>query len=407
MNMGIPMSEKKRILSRAAYRIEGQPMFKVLEKVQKLEKQGEHIIHFEIGDPDFNTPDHIIEAAYSSMKNGDTHYTNSMGLFDFRETVCNATAFSRGFSPSIEQVLVTPGANIIIYLAVKCIVNPGEEVIVPDPGFPTYYSVIKLCDAVSVRVPLREENKFRMNPDDVNKAITPKTKLIIINSPNNPTGSVMNSEEMNEIYKIAEKKGIYLLSDEIYSRMIYEEDAKFYSPSMNDFCKEITIVANGFSKAFAMTGWRLGVAVGPEHVIEKMGLLVQTLVSCTPPFIQRAGIAAINGDQTEIRHMMEVYRQRRDILVDGLNSIPGISCLKSGGAFYVFPNIKKIGMSSEEFSNYILEEAKVAILPGTNFGNYGEGYIRLTYATGIENIKLGIERIRNAVEKLVDRGKVA
>lgn len=398
--MGTLMTEKKRTLSRAAYRIEGQPMFKVLEKVQKLEKQGEHIIHFEIGDPDFNTPDHIIEAAYSSMKNGETHYTNSMGLLDFRETVCSATAFSRGFSPSIEQVLVTPGANIIIYLAVKCIVNPGEEVIVPDPGFPTYYSVIKLCNAVPVRVPLREENKFRMNPDDVKKAITPKTKLIIINSPNNPTGSVMNSEEMDEIYKVAEKKGIYLLSDEIYSRMIYEEDAKFYSPSNNDFCKKLTIVANGFSKAFAMTGWRLGVAVGPEHVIEKMGLLIQTLVSCTPPFIQRAGIAAIKGDQTEIRNMMEIYKKRRDVIVDGLNSIPGISCLKSGGAFYVFPNITKIGMSSEEFANYILDEAKVAILPGTNFGNYGEGYVRLTYATGIENIKIGIERIRNAVERL-------
>ena len=387
-------------LSKAAYNIEGQPMFKVLERVQKLEQQGEHIIHFEIGDPDFDTPNHIIEAAYSSLKKGETHYTNSMGLFEFREIVSKATAFSRGFSPSVAQILITPGANVIIYLAVKCLVNPGEEVIVPDPGFPTYYSVLKFCDIFPVRVPLKEENKFRMNPEDVRKAITPKTKLIIINSPNNPTGSMMTPEEMDEIYNIAEKNNIYLLSDEIYSRMIYDENAKFYSPSMNDFCQKRTIIANGFSKAFAMTGWRLGVAIGPENIIEKMGLLVQTLVSCTPPFIQRAGIAAIEGDQTEIRRMMEIYKERRDVLVEGLNNIPGITCLKNEGAFYVFPNITKTGMSSEDFANFILENAKVAILPGTNFGKYGEGYVRLTYATSIENIKIGVERIKNAVEKL-------
>ena len=392
------MAEANRTLSKVAYDIEGQPMFKVLDNVQKLEQLGEHIIHFEIGDPDFNTPEHIINAAYTSMKNGETHYTNSMGVYDFREVVSKATAFSRGFSPSIDQILVTPGANIIIYLAVKCLVNPGEEVIVPDPGFPTYYSVLKLCDVIPVRVPLREENRFRMNPEDVRKAITPKTRLIIINSPNNPTGSMMTPEEMDEIYKIAQENDIYIMSDEIYSRMIYGENTKFYSPSRNDFCKERTIVANGFSKAFAMTGWRLGVAIGPENVIEKMGLLIQTLVSCTPPFIQRAGIAAIEGDQTEIRHMMEVYKERRDVLVDGLNSIPGINCLKNEGAFYVFPNITQTGMTSEEFADFILEKAKVAILPGTNFGKYGEGYVRLTYATSIENIKIGLDRMRNAVE---------
>lgn len=392
-------SENSMTLSRAAYKIEGQPMFKVLEKVQNLEQQGEHIIHFEIGDPDFKTPDNIIDAAYSSMKNGETHYTNSMGLFDFRKAICEATAFSRGFTPSINQVLVTPGANMIIYLAVKCLVNPEEEVIVPDPGFPTYYSVLKLCGVTPVRVPLLEENKFKINPVNIKNAITPKTRLIIINSPNNPTGSVMTSEEMDEIYRIAEQNNIYLLSDEVYSRMIYD-DVKFYSPSKGDSCKKLTIVANGFSKAFAMTGWRLGVAIGPEDVIEKMGLLVQTLVSCTPPFIQRAGIAAIKGDQAEIRNMMRIYKERRDTMVDGLNSISSISCLREGGAFYVFPNITRTGMSSEEFTDYILDEAKVAILPGTNFGNYGEGYVRLSYATSIENIKTGIERIRNAVKKL-------
>lgn len=385
-------------LSESAYKIEGQPMFKILERVQELEREGKHIIHFEIGDPDLNTPKYIIDAAYSSMLNGETHYTNSMGLYDFRMAVTKATLSSRKFLPTIDQVLVTPGANIIIYLAVKCLVNTGEDVIIPDPGFPTYNSVLKFCDVNPIRVPLREENKFRMNPDDIRKAITPKTRLIIINSPNNPTGAVMTPEEIDQVYDIAEENDIFILSDEVYSRMMYE--GKFHSPSANDHCKRRTIVMNGFSKVFAMTGWRLGVAIGPEHIIEKMGLLVQTLVSCTPPFIQRAGISAIEGDQTEVWNMMNTYKERRDIIVDGLNSIRGISCVKSNGAFYVFPNITKTGMTSGQFAKYLLDDDGVAVVPGTNFGEYGEGYIRLTYATNIENIKIGLERIRKSVEKL-------
>ena len=320
-----------------------------------------------------------------------------MGLYDLRVAAAEATQHSRGFKPDISQVLATPGANIIIYLAVECLVNPGEEVIVPDPGFPTYYSVTKLCNVKAVRVPLKEENEFRMNVDDIKKAITTKTRLIIVNSPNNPTGSVMTPQELEEVYKIAKKNNIYLLSDEIYSRMIYD-NTRFYSPSIKDHCKEITIITNGFSKAFAMTGWRLGVAIGPEEVIEKMSLLVQTLCSCVQPFIQRAGIAAIQGDQTEVRHMIDTYQKRRDLLVDGLNNLPGVSCLKSKGAFYLFPNIRKTGMSSEEFANFALEKAKVALLPGTNFGEYGEGYVRLTYATDIDNIKEGLKRLKRALD---------
>ncbi|MCG2712471.1 MAG: pyridoxal phosphate-dependent aminotransferase [Candidatus Omnitrophica bacterium] len=389
----------KKLLSQAAHRIEGQPMFKLLEKAQKLEQQGENIIHFEIGDPDFATPKHIIEAAYSSMKAGETHYTSSMGLYDMRVAAAEATKSSRGFMPSIDQVLITPGANIIIYLVIKCLVNQGEEIILPDPGFPTYYSVIKFCDTVPVCVPLKEENRFRMNPDDIRKAITPKTRLIIINSPSNPTGAVMNAEEIDEVSKIAADNGVYLLSDEIYSRMMYD-GGKFHSPSSNDHCLENTILLNGFSKAFAMTGWRLGVTIGPKEVIEKMGLLVQTLCSCVPPFIQRAGIAAINDDQTEIRKMIEIYKQRRDLLVEGLNSIPKLSCLKSEGAFYLFVNIKQTAMTSEEFADFMLEKARVALLPGTNFGKFGQGYVRLTYATGIEQIKEGIKRIEKAMKSI-------
>jgi aspartate/methionine/tyrosine aminotransferase len=386
-------------LSDAAYHIEGQPMFKVLDKVQALEKNGEHIIHFEIGDPDFNTPNHIIESAYTSLKNGETHYINSMGLYDLRVAVTKATKTSRGFQPSLDQVLITPGANLIIYLAVHCLVNKGEEVIIPDPGFPTYYSVAKLCEVNPVRIPLKEENQFRMNPVDVQNAITGKTRLIILNSPSNPTCSVMTKQELNDIYKIAEENHIYILSDEIYSRMMYGM-TPFFSSSVNDACNQTVILANGFSKAFAMTGWRLGVAIGPAEIIAKMGLLVQTLCSCVPPFIQRAGIAALQGDQRPVRAMMAIYRERRDVMVKGLNQIPGIRCLKGDGAFYAFPNITGTGMTSDEFAEFALDKAKVALLPGTNFGKYGEGYVRLSYSTNVENIREGLRRLSGAVGEL-------
>lgn len=377
-------------------------MFKVLDKIKKLESQGRNIIHFEIGDPDFSTPKNIIEVTYDALKNNYTHYTSSFGLMEFREKICQTTQKSRGFTPSINQVLVTPGANIAIYYAILCLVDPGYEVIVPDPGFSTYYSTIKMCDVVPVRIPLKEENHFRMNPTDVERRITDKTRLIIINSPQNPTGSVMTREEIKQIYEIAEKYDLYLYSDEIYARMLYD-NAEFHTPSIYDHCKERTIISNGFSKAFAMTGWRLGAVIGPEAVIERMSLLLQTTSSCVSPFIQKAGIEAITGDQTVVKEMLQEYEQRRNILIDGLNSIDGITCLKPGGAFYVFANIKKTGMSSQEFTDFLLDEAGVAVLPGTNFGEYGEGYIRLCYATSRDNIIKAIERIRTSIKKLTSR----
>ena len=387
-------------LTKSAEELEGQPMFKVLAKVQEMERLGKNIIHFEIGDPDFNTPQNIKNAACKAIKDNKTHYTSSMGEMELREISRQTTLRTRGFLPSLEQVLVTPGANILIYYAVRCLVNPGDEVIVPDPGFPTNYSVIKFCSAIPVRVPLKEENSFRMSPDDVRKRITKKTRLIILNSPQNPTGSVMTKEEIQEMAKIAEEFDVFLYSDEIYSRMIFDENIKFSSPSYLDHCKKRTIVANGFSKAFSMTGWRIGVAIAPEDIIEKMSLLLQTTSSCVTPFIQIAATEAINGDQSEVRKMMREYKERCDLLVNGLNNIKNITCLRPGGAFYAFPNIKKTGMTSEEFANFILEKANVALLPGTNFGNFGEGYVRLCYATSKENIKEGLLRIKKAVEEI-------
>lgn len=388
----------KYCLSDAANRLEGQPMFKVLAWVQELERQGRRIIHFEIGDPDFATPGNIVNAAVESLRRGETHYTSSMGMHDFHLTICGTTERTRGFRPDLNQILVAPGANILIYYAISCLVNPGDEVIVPDPGFPTYYSAMKFCNVKAVPVPLRESNQFRMNPDDVRERITNRTRLIIINSPQNPTGALMTPDEITELARLAEKHDIYLYSDEIYVRMIFDETVAFKSPSFLDHCRKRTIVANGFSKSFAMTGWRLGVAIGPADVIAKMGLLLQTTSSCVPAFVQRAGIEAVSGDQREVLNMLNEYRERRDLIVEGLNSIRGLSCLLPGGAFYAFPNITKTGMSSEGFARAMLDKAGVALLPGNCFGSHGEGYVRLCYANSKENIIEGLHRIKSALE---------
>lgn len=380
-------------LSTIAGNIDGQPMFKYLDRAKKLEAQGKSMIHMEIGDPDFNTPENVITAAVNSLKNGFTHYCSSFGMPDFRQTIIDATKKSRGFAPDLDQVLVTPGANIGIFYAIYCLVDPGYEVIVPDPGFATYYSTIKMCGAIPVRVPLKEENKFRMNPDDVANAITDKTRLIIINSPHNPTGSVMTPEEIKAIYEIAKEKDIYLYSDEIYSRMNYNRST-FSSPGTYDHCKEHVIISNGFSKAFAMTGWRLGTMIGPSIVIERMAALLQTTSSCVSPFIQIAGKEAIDGPQDSVYNMMEEYKSRRDLLVDGLNKIPGFECLSPGGAFYVFPNITKTGLTSEEVCNALLD-AGVVTLPGDCFGEYGNGYLRLCYATSKKDINEALKRIND------------
>lgn len=385
-------------LSKIALNIEGQPMFKILDKVKKLESEGKELIHFEIGDPDFQTPKNIINASVAAINNNYTHYTSSYGLPEFREEICKTTYTSRKFTPSIDQVLVTPGANIAIYYAIACLVDPEYEVIVPDPGFPSYYSTIKMCNATPIRIPLKQENGFRMNPADIEKNISDKTRLIIINSPHNPTGSVMTQNELKEVYEIAEKYDLYLYSDEIYARMVYE-DSNFFSPSFYDKCKERVIVSNGFSKSFAMTGWRLGSVIGPEKIIEKMGLLLQTTSSCVSPFIQKAGIEAITGNQIEVKKMVEEYQKRRDLLVNGLNSIEGINCLKPGGAFYLFADIRNTGMTSNEITDFLLNQAGVVVLPGTNFGNFGEGYIRFCFATNQTNIKKAIIKIKESLKK--------
>lgn len=384
-------------LSQIAHSIEGQPMFALLDEALRLEREGREILHFELGEPDFDTPKNIVDSAIRSLQGGETHYTSSMGLYEFREAVQRTTAISRRFRPELEQILVTPGANAIIYLAIKCLVNPGEEVIVPDPGFPTYYTATKACGAIARPLALREEHGFRLQPSDLQKCITSKTRLLILNSPSNPTGAVLLPEEIEEIAHIAKKHDIFLLSDEIYSRLIFDESKPFFSPSFLDFCKERTIILNGFSKGFAMTGWRLGVAIGPAPVIEKMGLLLSTIISCVPPFIQRAGIDAIEGDTSALQAMKQEYAKRKKLLVEGLNALPGVRCIEPDGAIYAFPNIQGTGMSSEEFARFCLHRAGVALLAGRYFGEAGEGFVRMCYVNNQANIEKALNAIKNAL----------
>ena len=389
----------EKYLTEAAHRLEGQPMFLLLDRVKALEAQGKDIVHFEIGDPDFDTPPKIVEACIDSLRKGETHYTSSCGLLDLRKAIADYTLKDLGFKPDINQVVISPGANALICFIIQCLVKSDEDVIVPDPAFPTYYSVLKFLNIKATRVPLREENGFRMDPKDIRKRITPKTKLIIINSPQNPTGSVMTQDEVDEVYDIAQEHNLFILSDEIYRVMAY--NVPVFSPSARDCCKERTIILTGFSKSFAMTGWRLGYMIGPGELADKVSLLIQTIVSCVSPFIQRAGIAVLGETHTEVARMISELESRRNVMVEGLNNLPGVTCLKPDGAFYVFPNIKNTGMSSGEFADVMLEEAGVALLPGPNFGECCEGYVRLCCANSVDKIKEGINRMGSVLKKRI------
>lgn len=376
-------------ISQAGSRLEGQAAFKVLQRARELEARGRKILHFEIGEPDFDTPDHIKSACHRAVEGNRTHYVSSYGIPELREAVCAEVERTRGFRPDPGQVIITPGGNALIYFTMACVTDPGDAIMTPDPGFFTYWSSIGYLDRTLIPLPILEENEFRMDPDDVRRRLTPETKLIIMNSPQNPTGSVMTRGEVEEMADIAEEHDIYLLTDEMYSRMTYE--APHVSPAGRDRCRNRTILLDGFSKKYAMTGWRLGWGVAPEPLVERMGLLLQTIVGCTNSFVQHAGVAALEGGDRCITDMMEQFRQRRDILVRGLNRINGISCVTPGGAFYAFPNITGTGMSSSEFTEYLLEKGGIAILSGSDFGPRGEGYVRFCYASDIQRIREALE----------------
>lgn len=365
--------------------------FEFLAKAKALERQGKKVLHFEIGEPNFDTPEHICEAAIKALRGGKTRYVNSNGILELREAICEEVEKTRGFRPDVDQILVAPGGNPLIFYLVSCVVEQHQNIALQDPGFLTYYSVLKYTGIKGNFVRLKEKNEFRLDPEDLNSAIDDDTRLIILNSPSNPTGGVMKKSEIERVAEIAEERDIYLLSDEIYSKMTY--DYPHHSAAIRDQCNERTILLDGFSKSYAMTGWRLGYAVGPKEVIKKMSMVLEATVSCTPDFLQYGGIAALKGPQY-VDDMMRTFRERRDVLIEGLNSIPKLSCVTPQGAFYAFPNITKTGMNSSEFADFAINELGIALLPGTAFGPGGEGYVRLSYATSIETIKEAVERLK-------------
>ena len=383
-------------LSKGANRIYGEAAFEVLAKAQELEGQGKSILHFEIGEPDMETPRNIAQAGMQAIQNKKTHYVPSIGLMELRKAVQDEVEATRGYRPDLEQIVITPGLKPGIFFSMLAAVNPGDEVIYQDPGYPTYGSVTSFLGAKSVKVPLLEENEFRMNPDDIIDRITKKTKLIVVNSPQNPTGSVMTKSELGDIAELAEEHDTFVVSDEIYSKMTY--DTNHYTPTTRDGAKERTVLLDGFSKYYAMTGWRLGYMIAPPKMAERLNDFLVSAVSCTAAFTQWAGIEALTGDQSFIPKMMARFKERRDKIVKGLNSIPGFTCLAPKGAFYAFPNIKKTGMGSQECADHLLYNAGVAALPGTAFGPYGEGYLRFSYATTLENIDAAIKRIQESFE---------
>jgi aspartate/methionine/tyrosine aminotransferase len=373
--------------------------FEVLAKARALEAQGRSIVHLEIGEPDFETPAPIRAAAARALDEGFTHYGPSAGLPEVREAIAAFISKDRGLKVNPDQVVVTPGGKPVLTFAIMACVNPGDEVVVPDPGFPIYESVVRFMGAKPVPLVLREDRGFRFGAADLEPLLTPKTRMVVLNSPHNPTGSVLTPKDLDEIAALLREREIFVLSDEIYSKILY--DGVHESIATRPGMAEKTILLDGFSKTYAMTGWRLGYGVMNPTLAKHVARLATNVYSCATSFVQRAAITALGGAQDEVRAMVAEFHVRRDEIVEGLNAIPGIRCLKPAGAFYVFPNIQALQMKSADAERILLEEAGVAVLSGTAFGSRGEGYIRLSYANSIGNIREALRRIGATVSSQV------
>lgn len=385
-------------LAEGTNRILGEGAMQALKDAQQLERQGRRILHFEIGQPDFPTPEHIKDAGIQAITDGFTKYTLTTGIPELKGAIQDEIQLSRGFTPELDRIVVLPGVKPGIYLSMAAICNPKDEVIYPDPGFPTYGSLCQYIGVKPIPIQLKEENGFQMDSGDIADRVSSKTKLIVLNSPHNPTGSVITKRGLEGIVKIAEEYDCFILSDEIYSKFVYDSD--FLSPASYDKAEERTILLDGFSKSYSMTGWRLGYLIGPRFVVDKLETLVINAFTCTSEFIQRAGVAALKGPQGNQIEMVSVFRNRRDRIVEGLNRVPGFTCQIPQGAFYAWPNITKTRMSSKKMAQYLLHEAGVSCLPGTAFGAAGEGYLRFSYATSLETINEAMNSINEAVTKL-------
>ena len=370
-----------------------------IRKLFDLAQGKKDLVSFGIGEPDFITPTHIREAAKKAMDEGYTRYTPNLGFPEFREALAVKLNQKNKISVTPEEVVVTSGGTESLFFAFYTLINPGDEIIIPDPGFVTYESQVYFAGGTPVHFPLRGENNFHPDLKELKNCITPKTKAILLNSPSNPTGAAFNKEELLAIAEIAKEKDLFIISDELYEDIVYDSKEHISIASLPE-TKERTVSIFGFSKSYAMTGWRLAYLAAPLNLVKEIAKLLQNTSVCANSVAQRAGLAAIRGSQDCVKEMFTAYNERRNVLTKGLNEIRGLSCYAPEGTFYAFVNIKDTGMTSEELSMYLLEECKVVTVPGTAFGAQGEGYIRLSFATSLEDIKEGIRRIKKGIEKI-------
>ena len=378
-------------------RIGIESAFEVLQRARALEAQGKKIIHLEIGQPDFPTPRHVIEAGQKALDDGWTGYGPTPGFPDFRDAIAEYISTSRGISVTGKNVMVVPGGKPIMFFTMMAVLEPGDEVVYPNPSFPIYESMINFLGATPVPVPLVESRGFSFDLDTFQQKLSPKTKMVVLNSPANPTGGMIPRDDLEKIAGMLRDRDVLVLSDEIYSRICYgvEPSSITQFPGM----LEKTVILDGFSKTYSMTGWRLGYGVMPLWLADAVDKLMVNSNSCTASFTQRAGLAALKGPQDDVDRMVTEFRRRRDVIVKGLNGIPGFRCVVPDGAFYVFPNVSGTGMPSKELADMLLNDAGVACLSGTAFGSYGDGYLRFSYAASLENIQDALDRIRKVSER--------
>jgi aspartate/methionine/tyrosine aminotransferase len=394
-----PATEHELQLASRMSRLGTETAFEVLNKARALERQGRNIIHLEIGEPDFDTPANVIEAAVDALHKGWTHYGPSAGLPELRQTIAEYVSRTRSVKASPEGVVVVPGGKPIIFFTMLALIDAGDEVIYPNPGFPIYESMINYAGGHAIPVRLREDRDFSLDVNELASLITDRTKLIILNSPQNPTGGVMVRKDVEQLAKVIGDRNIMVLSDEIYSRLLFE--GEHFSIMSVPGMQERTILLDGFSKTYAMTGWRMGYGVMRPDLAAHITRLMTNSNSCTASFTQMAGIEALRGDQSSVDHMCGEFKRRRDVFVAGLNKIKGFSCRMPKGAFYVFPNITKTGWKSKPLADALLEQAGVAALSGTAFGEFGEGYLRFSVANSLENLQQALDRIAKWTEKIL------
>ena len=384
-------------LAQRMNRLGTETAFEVLARARLLEAEGMNVIHLEIGEPDFDSPSNIVEAGKTALDDGFTHYGPSPGFPELRDRIAKEIRDTRGLHVVGDNVVVTPGGKPIMFFLIMALVDEGDEVLYPNPGFPIYESMIDFMGGVPIPMQLYESRDFNIDIDEVERSITSRTKLMIVNSPNNPCGSVIDRDDLERLAQLAVKHDIAVLSDEIYSGFLYE--GEHHSISTFPDMRERTIVLDGFSKSYAMTGWRIGYGVMPIELVEPISRLVTNSVSCTAGFTQMAALEALNGARDDVHSMVAEFKKRRSIIVDGLNSIKGIRCPLPKGAFYAFPNVEETGMSSRRFADELLTEAGVACLSGESFGEFGEGFVRFSFANSAENIETALDRIEGFVRK--------